>query len=915
MKKKVLSILITLLALCTCIFTLTACGENETPHTHNYAILKYDNDNHWFECECQEKNSIDVHNIINGQCVCGYIMPHTHDYTVLKNNLTQHWYECSCGAFETKENHKGGTPTETSKAVCSICNQEYGSILGHMHSYNSTITSPKCGKQGYTTYLCVCGDYYIDDYVDALTHCYTNYIYNNDAKCEVDGTKTATCDNACGTKDTITATGTALEHIFTNYRSDKNATYESDGTKTATCNRGCGKTDTLADVGSMLVENEIRFNTLTVDGTSVYGKVSNATTDFVFYEEIFVSGTATYVVDDDKDCSSPIKSKVVDLAVGDNTFYVLESVGNDVKLYTVVIRRRPMHTITFNTDGGTIVQSQTIEEDDFATVPITTKMGYTFSGWDYNFNTPITSNKTIIANWTPNTNTPYKVEYYLENLEDDNYTLQTFENKTGTTDTIAIANIKTFDHFTYKQSSTDSGNIAPNGSTILKVYYIRNKCTVTFDGNGGTLVRGNAIQTVKYGGSVTAPIFEKEGHSFISFDKTNYSNINESFTTTATWKVNQYSITLVYGNGQEDKVIIQNYNTAITEVLPTTLERAGYTFNGWDETMPTVMQCYNITITAKWQTIFNVSSGEIISVTSFGKTLSEIVIPENIDGVTITTIGRSAFSCCTSLKSIEIPNSVISIGDYAFEECTSLTIVMIGNGIKNIGDYAFLGCDELKYNVEGELKYLGNTDNSCLYLWGPTSKSIKSVTINVNCKVVSQYAFSNCKSLESIEMPNSVTSIGCGAFYSCSSLANVYYEGTINEWVDIEFFDGHANPLSNYGAVLYINGAQQIDITISAENIRNYAFYKYSSLINVTITSSVKNIGAYSFYYCKILDINIDNSLETIGNYAFYACNFENIIFNGSTAEFDCIKKEDVWYHGFVEIIVQCTDGRILISK
>ena len=48
MKKKILSILITILAVCTCMFTLTACGENEPPHTHTYSVLKYDTENHWF---------------------------------------------------------------------------------------------------------------------------------------------------------------------------------------------------------------------------------------------------------------------------------------------------------------------------------------------------------------------------------------------------------------------------------------------------------------------------------------------------------------------------------------------------------------------------------------------------------------------------------------------------------------------------------------------------------------------------------------------------------------------------------------------------------------------------------------------------------------------------------------------------
>ena len=131
------------------------------PHSHEYNTLKYDAENHWYECECKEKTNIVAHNIKNGECICGYVVPHSHEYNILKYDAENHWYECSCGAYETKENHKGGTATETSKAVCSECNQSYGTIIGHTHNYQATKTPPKCGEKGYTTYSCECGDSYI----------------------------------------------------------------------------------------------------------------------------------------------------------------------------------------------------------------------------------------------------------------------------------------------------------------------------------------------------------------------------------------------------------------------------------------------------------------------------------------------------------------------------------------------------------------------------------------------------------------------------------------------------------------------------------------------------------------------------------------------------------------------------------
>ena len=609
-------------------------------------------------------------------------------------------------------------------------------------------TPPKCGEKGYTTYSCECGDSYISDYVSALTHVYTNYSYNNDAKCEVDGTKTASCDNGCGTKNTINATGTALRHSFTRYYSDKNATYEKDGTKTANCDNGCGEKDTIADVGSILVENEIRFNTLSVDGTDVYGKVSNKTETFSFIDEVLAVGTAKFVVSLDIYGMQPVATKTIPLTVGDNKVYVIEMIdGEPTNIYEVVVRRKPMYTVSFNSNGGTNVQSQTIEEDGVAIAPVTTRTGYTFDKWDYNFNTPITSNKTITASWMANKNTPYKVEYYLENLDNDKYTLTQTVNKTGTSDTTANAEIKTFAHFTHKESSTDSGNINANGTTVLKVYYTRDKYTVTFNGNGGILVSGNASQTVKYGGSVAVPTFTKTGYTFDGYDKTNYTNISESFTTNAEWQINQYTVTLVYGNGQIDKQITQDYNSTLGDVVQP--EKNGYTFDGWDKAIPTKMPAQNTTINAKWLAIFEVSNGSITGLTSHGGTFTKIVIPEVIDGVKITSIGSSAFYYCDSLTSIEIPDGVTSIGSSAFGWCTSLTSIEIPDSVTSTGEKAFYNCT-----------------------------SLTSVTIGNSVASIGVDAFAYCYSLTSVVIGDSVTSIGSGAFYRCSKLTSLIFRDT-----------------------------------------------------------------------------------------------------------------------------------------
>ncbi|MBQ4269018.1 MAG: leucine-rich repeat protein, partial [Clostridia bacterium] len=599
-----------------------------------------------------------------------------------------------------------------------------------------------------------------------------------------------------------------------------------DGNKTATC-------------AVEIIEDKITFNTLFVEDETAYGKVSNATATFSFIKEIVEHGNATYNVYKEITCETEIKSKSISLNIGDNTVYVLQTVGKNLKLYTVTVRRRPMYEVTFNANGGSSVQSQTIEEDSFASAPATqpTRTGYTFKEWDYDFATPITKATTIKASWTANTNTPYKVEYYLQNLENDNYTLQETVNKTGTTDTTANAEIKTFTHFTPKKQ-TVSGNIAPNGSTVLKVYYTRDQYTVTFNGNGGTLTSGKLSQTVKYGGSVTPPAFEKTGYTFDGYDKTNYTNISESFTITASWKINQYTLTIVYGNGQEDKVITQDYNTPIESIFNP--ERAGYVMD-WDKAIPTKMPAQNLTVTATWQSIFTLSNGVITGLTEYGKAnCSVLSIPSKIDGEIITSIGSYAFEYCDSLTSVVIGDSVTSIGEDAFYNCDSLTSVYI----TDIEAWCNISFRDFYANP---LYYAKN-----LYL---NNELVTELVIPNTVTEIKAYAFYNCSNLTSVVIGDSVTSIGKRAFAYCNSLTEMTlpFVGASKDATGYQAVFGYIFGYTTSSSSDTISGATyQYYDSSSSSSYKYYHYYIPTSLKKVTITS-VTSIGEDAFYNCDSL--------------------------------------------------------------
>ena len=144
-------------------------------------------------------------------------------------------------------------------------------------------------------------------------------------------------------------------------------------------------------------------------------------------------------------------------------------------------------------------------------------------------------------------------------------------------------------------------------------------------------------------------------------------------------------------------------------------------------------------------------SGETVSVVKCDENASgEVVIRSSYAGKPVTSIGGSAFSGCSSLTSVTIPDSVTSIGSNAFRYCTSLISVTIPDSILRSG---FVG------------------------VFSSSQKNLISVTITGSVTNIPKYAFNGCSSLTSIRIPDSVISIEKSAFSSCRSLTSVTFEG------------------------------------------------------------------------------------------------------------------------------------------
>ena len=274
-------------------------------------------------------------------------------------------------------------------------------------------------------------------------------------------------------------------------------------------------------------------------------------------------------------------------------------------------------------------------------------------------------------------------------------------------------------------------------------------------------------------------------------------------------------------------------------------------------------------------------------------------------GTGVTTISKSAFEKCVSLTAVVLPASVDYVNEKAFSGCSAINTLTLNEGLLTIGASAFADCSKINKVVvpstvtgialgafEGckslesvTLPFIGSgVDSACSnfgYVFGAETYDkngefvpylLTEVVLTGSNKIEAN-AFSGCTNVTTVKLPASITEIEANAFSGCTGLVKVYFP-TLLGWLNVEFANYSANPLS-FANELYIADAllTKVEIPAGVTEIKDYAFYGASEIVELSIANGVTKIGNAAFDNCSsLIKVSVPSSLSTIGSRAFNRC-------------------------------------------
>lgn len=241
-------------------------------------------------------------------------------------------------------------------------------------------------------------------------------------------------------------------------------------------------------------------------------------------------------------------------------------------------------------------------------------------------------------------------------------------------------------------------------------------------------------------------------------------------------------------------------------------------------------------------------------------------------------IAEYAFSGCTKLQSVVIPNSLHKISNWAFAN-SGIRKIMIPESVSEIGDYAFDGCTYL-YDVDVPNTVIDIGDGAFRQC-----TSLEGISLPTSISSISNFLFYGCTKLEDVIIPDNITKIGSSAFYNCVSLTEFSVPDSITE----------------IGGSVF-GGCENLTILNLGNGITTLTNYGCDNLRKIVIGANVSEIGAAAFDYEKLKDVVISDQNP---NY----CVQDGVIFNKDKT------KIIIYLHNKSEVSYTIPDGVISIEE
>ena len=297
---------------------------------------------------------------------------------------------------------------------------------------------------------------------------------------------------------------------------------------------------------------------------------------------------------------------------------------------------------------------------------------------------------------------------------------------------------------------------------------------------------------------------------------------------------------------------------------------AGYDYNSSNKTV------LNDSYTKGNDTFYYIiKSDDTAEIIGCKTTSTELTVPEEIDGHTVSSIGDYGFAKCSTLKSITIPKNIKTIGKYAFDGCTGLINATIPTTVSSVGDYAFNNCTGLKnVTISEGVESIGK---GCFY----NCTSLAEAVVPDTAKYVGAYAFYNCTSMVNATIGTTTESIGEYTFYNCEKLETVVIGYSVKSIGDYAFYNCVLSRVTIPSSTKYIgkyafaNNKSMTKVTHKKGviTIDEFAYQNCTSLETVTLPTSLEIISKGVFQNCSLLKTaNLPSSLKTLGSYAFDNC-------------------------------------------